>query len=203
MNTNGSMTRSEFLRTAVKSILRTTAEFVDARVESGAEKLFVPLLRPPGALDEMRFLATCTRCDLCAEACPHDAISRAPAKYGPAVDTPILTPAETPCYLCEDMPCIRECPEGALVAGGQVQIGTAHIALNKCLAHNGQMPGCDYCYDRCPVKETAILLEDGKPRIVADQCVGCGICEYYCPAPGKAIQVLPNRIATAMHAGEQ
>jgi ferredoxin len=30
-----------------------------------------PLLRPPGAIAEPDFLATCTRCGDCAKACPH------------------------------------------------------------------------------------------------------------------------------------
>lgn len=201
MNQEVNISRSEFLRTAWKSILRGTAEFVDTRVEKQAGKMFVPLLRPPGAIDELRFLATCTRCDLCAEACPHHAISKAGARYGSALDTPILRPAETPCYLCENMPCVQACPEGALLPVETVNIGTAHIALNKCLAHNGQMPGCEYCYDSCPHKDKAILMEAGKPRVATEHCVGCGICEYYCPAPGNAIHVLPNRGAPAAQVG--
>jgi Pyruvate/2-oxoacid:ferredoxin oxidoreductase delta subunit len=51
----------------------------------------------------------------------------------------------------------------------------------------------------CPIPEKAIKLEevdvispDGKkvhlqrPRVVADLCIGCGICEYQCPQIGPA-----------------
>ncbi|MFQ5639714.1 MAG: 4Fe-4S dicluster domain-containing protein [bacterium] len=194
MNSDQPMTRSEFLRGGLKSFFEFTAEVLDHQIESKAKKMVAPLHRPPGTIDELSFLAQCTRCDLCIEACPHDAIIKADPKYGVAVDTPMIVPAEAPCYLCQDTPCVSACPEGALVPIEKIKMATAYLIRNKCFAYAGQVNMCDYCFERCPLKGEAIVMEDRKPRVIADNCTGCGICEYYCPAPGNAIKVLPERM---------
>jgi ferredoxin len=38
------------------------------------KKASATVLRPPGAVEEERFLAACTKCGLCVSACPSDAI---------------------------------------------------------------------------------------------------------------------------------
>ncbi|MFQ5605467.1 MAG: 4Fe-4S dicluster domain-containing protein [bacterium] len=194
MTHNKNMTRSDFLRDGLKSLFRFTAETLENQVEARARKMIIPVLRPPGAIDEISFLLKCTRCDKCIEACPHDAIVRADAKYGSGVDTPMLRPAEAPCYLCEDLPCVNACAEGVLLPVKEFKMGTAHLIYNKCFAYNGQVQMCDYCFDRCPLKNAAIVMEDDKPRVIVEKCTGCGICEYFCPAPGNAIKILPDRI---------
>lgn len=160
--------------------------------------MVVPLLRPPGAIDELSFLTKCTRCDKCIEACPHKAIKKAEAKFGAALGTPMIEPTEAPCYLCEDMPCIAACPDGALLPTESPKMGAAFIAQNKCFAHNGMVDGCEYCFTSCPQKGTAIRMENRKPRIDEKACVGCGICAYYCPAPGKAISVVPKNVGRSL-----
>jgi len=194
MNEQKIITRSEFLRGGLKTFLRQAAEVVDNQVEAKVKKMVTPALRPPGAIDELAFLANCTRCEDCIEACPHNAIVKAPPKFGAAVGTPIIEPAETPCYLCEDMPCIAACPEKVLLPTENIKMGAAFIALTKCFAYNGMVNRCDYCFDRCPLKNTAISMEDHRPIVNEAACVGCGICEYFCPAPGKAIRVVPNAL---------
>lgn len=193
MNHHEPMTRSDFLRGGFKSLLGFVSDFAGRQAESRTRKMVVPLLRPPGAVQELSFLTKCTRCDLCMKACPHEAIIKAPAKYGAAVDTPMIAPADAPCYLCADTPCIAVCPEGALLPAVPVKMGTAYLILSKCFAYNRQVDLCDYCFDRCPLKGEAIIMEERKPRIIADKCVGCGLCEYFCPASGCAIKVLPER----------
>jgi len=71
--------------------------------------------RPPGAISEPAFLAACTRCGYCLEACPVDAIVSAPASAGLAAATPIIDPLVQPCVACEGMFCATVCPTGALV----------------------------------------------------------------------------------------
>ncbi len=194
MSTKESITRKEFFRSGLKSILKLVDDVTDQQVESKAKKMVVPLIRPPGAIDEASFLLKCTGCDLCARACPHDAVIPAEAKFGSAVGTPIIRPARNPCYLCEDFPCINACPEGALLPVVKVKMGIVHLIQNNCFAHNGQNPTCDYCYERCPLKDEAIVMEEDKPKVVEENCTGCGICEFYCPVQGNAIMVLPKKI---------
>lgn len=57
-----------------------------------------------------------------------------------------------------------------------------------CWARQGINPDCDYCFDRCPLKGTAVIL-DGQngPVFDAEVCDGCGKCVYYCPAEPKPL----------------
>src|SRR4051794_30767256 len=64
----GDTTRRDMLRSAVGDWLERLMERTENRVVS--RRYF----RPPGALPEMGFLAACTRCGACTEACPPHAI---------------------------------------------------------------------------------------------------------------------------------
>lgn len=150
----------------------------------------VPLLRPPGAIDEESFLSVCTGCNDCINACSYGAIIKAESTDDVSNDTPVINPAENPCRMCEDFSCISACSTGALVHNRElIKMGSAFIVKNKCYAFNGQV--CDYCYDRCPEKGKAVIMDENKPVIISKKCTGCGICEYYCPAPGKGVTVIP------------
>ena len=154
-----------------------------------------PFLRPPGALEEERFIEACTRCTDCLEACPHQAIRRLGPEFGQRAGTPAILPDEVPCMLCEDLPCITACDEGALIntPKRQVKMGTARIDLRHCYQAQGQP--CDYCVTRCPLKGEAIDWDErGLPAVDACACVGCGVCQYLCPAPALAIEVVPAEL---------
>lgn len=147
-----------------------------------------PLLRPPGAIVEAQFLRDCTRCDACIEACPHDALRRAPARYRQAQGTPFIEPGTAPCRLCEDWPCIRACPEGVLVLEGAGVMGTARVQQHDCL--NSLGTSCNVCVEQCPVPG-AIMLRGSSVVVNAAMCTGCGICSHVCPAPNNAVIILP------------
>lgn len=149
-----------------------------------------PWLRPPGALQESRFLSVCTQCTDCQEACPYDSIRRLGPEFGDAAGTPAIVASESPCYLCEDMPCIAACEPQALlpVTRSDVRMGTAEVHLDRCYLSRNQP--CDYCVVRCPIGEAAIRFDaEGLPEVVGDRCTGCGVCAYLCP--GDAIQIEP------------
>ncbi len=148
-----------------------------------------PLLRPPGAIEESAFLAGCTCCDACEQACPHGAIVPAPSRLRGAAGTPVIDPKQQPCWLCPDMPCITACPEGVLRHDLPVAMGTARVDPQACLA--GQGVFCRTCVGRCPVPHAMNADEGGPPLVDAAVCVGCGVCLHVCPAPINAMLVLP------------
>jgi ferredoxin-type protein NapG len=148
----------------------------------------VPVLRPPGAIDEASFLAGCTRCNECMEACPYDAILPAPSRMRQAAGTPMIDPDVSPCLMCSDAPCVNACEPKVLSHQASRLMGTARITEQLCLAHHGTT--CTVCDERCPVSG-AIRCEGGKPMIDESRCTGCGVCRFVCPAPENAILLMP------------
>lgn len=189
-------TRRNFLGGLAKRFMSEIAQSAHASLdplnrELGPEKEVSPVswIRPPGALGEDEFLATCERCSKCVEACEYDSIKRLGFELGPCEGTPAIIPDETPCYLCKDLPCVAACPSGALslVDRAKARMAQAEIDYKKCYAVAGQP--CDYCTARCPLGEQVIVMDDAShPRIKQPACTGCGVCAYLCPA--NAISLL-------------
>ena len=172
------------------------------------------LLRPPAALSESEFLATCIKCGLCVEACPYDTLQLAKPNDNKPLGTPFFIPRETPCYMCPDIPCVPVCPTGALDESlvstkGVLDINMAEMGLavvddGSCIAFWGIQ--CDACYRACPLLGTAITIEYSKnertgkhafmkPIVHADACTGCGMCEQACVTEKPAIFILPRETA--------
>ncbi|MFZ9834459.1 MAG: 4Fe-4S dicluster domain-containing protein [Holophagaceae bacterium] len=203
--------RSDFF----SSIKTLAFGFLAERFEGLTTGLGAHLIRPPGALDELSFLSSCTRCDKCIEACPQDALIKADAKTGLAVGSPHIDPRRTPCFLCTELPCVTACPEGALVwptrltQGGfnrsgpeAVFIGTAEIASDLCLTYEAEgraASSCQVCVDRCPYPNLAIKMEFNEehtfahPEVVSEFCTGCGLCVFGCPTDPAAIKIIPKQ----------
>jgi len=180
--------RKTFLREGYKVFLRAVSSAVERGVDIANEP--TPL-RPPGAVDEADFIARCNLCGKCWEACAHGAIQRLGQRSG-AAGTPVIIPEQAPCLLCDPPVCSRVCPEEALVPVdfGQIRIGRARVNKAVCFAHQRIDRSCDYCYDRCPLKDRAITYDKG-PIVLDEFCVGCGVCEYYCLSTPKSITILP------------
>lgn len=177
--------------------------------------LEVNRLRPPGALDEQRFMALCIRCNRCLEVCPYGSIRR--AGLGPTIGTPFVLPEAKACYLC--MACCRLCPTGALDTSlrkpRNVKMGKAKIDSSICysrlyLKHDvlpadagGKIGAlCNTCYNVCPLPDLAIRLESNLYPVVLDGCVGCGICVERCPVrPRRAINITPTGMERKDEAG--
>ncbi len=174
------------------------------------------ILRPPGALQEEDFLATCIKCGMCVEACPYDTLLLAkPGDHKP-MGTPYFVPREVPCYMCPDIPCVPVCPTGALDEKSVSDDKTGELDINKadmglaviddesCIAFWGIQ--CDACYRACPIFGDAITIEYTKnertgkhafmkPIVHSDHCTGCGLCERACVTEKPAIFVLPRENA--------
>ncbi|MNY31668.1 quinol dehydrogenase periplasmic component [compost metagenome] len=148
--------------------------------------------RPPGAIAEAEFLERCTRCAACVPVCPGGTIKLAGIEAPFAEGTPFLPDlAKRPCFMCDDMPCIRACPEGALVPlpREDVRLGLAFIDPARCKAHGDQ--ACDDCLERCPFPGVALFAdEQGHPVVNPEACTGCGFCAYHCTATPGAIAIV-------------
>jgi ferredoxin-type protein NapF len=147
------------------------------------------LVRPPGALDEPEFLASCSRCLRCLDACAPLAIKPASVFSGFAnLGTPVLETNK--CILC--MECIRACPTLSLskIPKDEVFLGTAVIIKDVCLAWR-KTRRCRECEKAC--KPEAIVMEEGRyPVVLAEKCNGCGICMRRCPTEPKSIYISPE-----------
>ncbi len=172
-------------------------------------------LRPPGAVDEVRFMALCIRCNRCMEVCPYNSIRR--AGFSATIGTPYVIAETKACYLC--MACCRLCPTGALDRNlkepPKVKMGKAKIEPSICYSHlflehdvipteSLQKIGalCNTCYNVCPLQDRAIALKDNLYPVILDGCVGCGICVERCPTrPGRAINVIPAGMGRVDEAG--
>ena len=174
-----------------------------------ASALPAQALRPPGALPEADFLATCVRCGLCVRDCPYDTLRLSDLGDPVATGTPYFTARKVACEMCEDIPCVRACPTGALDRQltdiNQARMGLAALVDHEtCLNFLGLR--CDVCYRVCPVIDKAITLESQHnprsdrhamllPTVHSDACTGCGKCEKSCVLPEAAIKVFPRQLA--------
>lgn len=166
-------------------------------------------IRPPGALAEKDFQGACIRCGMCVRDCPYDILNLAKPEEPITTGTPYFVARQLPCEMCDDIPCVKACPTGALDHSltdiGKSRMGLAVLVDQEtCLNFLGLR--CDICYRVCPVIDKAITLDPqhnertGKhtrfiPVVHSDACTGCGKCEKACPLKVAAIKVFPAALA--------
>ncbi len=168
------------------------------RLTPSHKRASLKLIRPPGSLDEPKFLAKCVKCGQCMRACPTGGLQPALAEAGPeGIYTPMLVPKIGYCeYYCSL--CTQVCPTGAIrkltiEEKNKVKMGTAWVNKSRCIPYVLGKP-CIVCEEHCPVSPKAIKLvevetklPDGTvavqkaPVIDIELCTGCGICENKCP----------------------
>ncbi|MGD2134770.1 MAG: 4Fe-4S dicluster domain-containing protein [Gemmatimonadales bacterium] len=178
--------RRAFFRQTVGRLLREVGRRAERRVAPN------PVFRPPGALDEVAFLAACTRCNDCIDVCPVDAIVKAPPGAGLSAGTPMIDPAVQPCVVCDEMLCAAACPTDALERPPKVWDGYRMAALElvpeRCIVFQGVE--CGTCARVCPVGERALSLDrNGQPVIHAEGCVGCGVCVRACVTTPSSLKL--------------
>lgn len=111
------------------------------------------------ALSEEAFASACVRCGQCVQACPYDTLKLATLASGLAAGTPYFIARDIPCEMCEDIPCAKVCPSGALDREIE-SIDDSRMGLAVLLDHenclNYQGLRCDVCYRECPKIDEAI-----------------------------------------------
>lgn len=163
---------------------------------SGASVSDPAPVSPPGSGSHDNFTRRCIACSSCVNACPAGIIRPALSAWGTAgVFQPRLDYRYGYCqYGCTA--CTGACPTGAieplaLQVKQLTQIGRARFEPAACIVvKNGT--ACGACAEHCPT-QAAHMVPYGEglsiPRVDPSLCIGCGACQYACPALPKAMTV--------------
>ena len=135
-----SVSRRTFLKTSTLAVTGSAIAFGAVSVPLLRKDRL--LLRPPGALDEDIFLASCIKCGQCLQVCPPQVIRLAGISQGFGIGTPYIIPRQGACILCSGLPCVLACQTGALAhelsLGKDAQMGLAVISNpGTCLSVRG------------------------------------------------------------------
>lgn len=159
-------------------------------------------LTPPGSVSLAHFQEHCTSCHLCVSKCPSHVLKPTFMEYGAGG---IMQPTvyfekgfcNFDCTVCGDV-----CPNGAIkpLTIGQkhlTQMGKVVFIEENCIVHTDGT-SCGACSEHCPTQALSMIpYKDGLtiPHIDTDICVGCGGCEYICPArPFRAVYIEGNAV---------
>lgn len=163
---------------------------------SGSPRSRAIAIIPPGAESRDSFLLRCTACQLCVSKCPQGILRPATSEYGLLhAFKPYLDYERSYClYNCNL--CSSVCPTGALrplplEEKRRHPVGKAIFLLENCVTQTDGVE-CGACARKCPVDAiTMVGYGNTKiPKIDETACIGCGKCEYVCPAsPEKAIYI--------------
>ncbi len=180
-------------------------------------------VRPPGSVPEQEFLQMCIRCGECFKACPNDVLHAMGFQQGlEGLWTPHVVAnwagCESSCNACGQV-----CPTGAIRAlpleeKRVCRMGLAIVNLETCLPHAGR-EACQLCVDECvaagydaieftrvgtqgdeqgnPIDGTGFLA----PVVLADKCVGCGLCQTRCYGINVVEKHLLSESAILIEAG--
>ena len=159
-------------------------------------KRHIPIA-PPGALTFDHLREKCISCHLCVSKCPSRVIKPAFLEYGlGGIMQPKLYFDRGFCnYDCTV--CGEVCPTGAILPltkeeKNHTQMGQVQLIIENCIVYYDET-SCGACSEHCPTQAVHMVPYKGMltiPEIRQEICVGCGGCEYVCPAiPYKAIYV--------------
>lgn len=159
-------------------------------------------ITPPGSISREHFQQQCTSCHLCVSKCPSHVLKPAFMEYG---WTGIMQPTVNfekgfcnfDCTVCGEV-----CPNGAILPltveqKHLTQMGTVVFIEENCIVYTDGT-SCGACSEHCPTQAIAMVpYKDGLtiPQVNTDICVGCGGCEYVCPArPFRAVYIEGNSV---------
>ncbi|MFA7494614.1 MAG: 4Fe-4S dicluster domain-containing protein, partial [Proteiniphilum sp.] len=154
-------------------------------------------IAPPGTPTFDHLREKCISCHLCVSKCPSHVIKPAFLEYGlGGMMQPRLYFDHGFCnYDCTI--CGEVCPTGAILPltkeeKNHTQMGQVQLIIENCIVYYDET-SCGACSEHCPTQAVHMVPYKGMltiPEIRPEICVGCGGCEYVCPAiPYKAIYV--------------
>lgn len=154
-------------------------------------------IAPPGVPTFDHLREKCISCHLCVSKCPSHVIKPAFLEYGlGGMMQPRLYFDHGFCnYDCTI--CGEVCPTGAILPltkeeKNHTQMGQVQFIIENCIVYYDET-SCGACSEHCPTQAVHMVPYKGAltiPEIRPEICVGCGGCEYVCPAiPFKAIYV--------------
>ena len=155
-------------------------------------------LTPPGSQSMSNFAKRCTGCQLCISECPNDVLR--PSDDLLHLMMPTMSYERGYCRP-ECNRCSQVCPAGAIKPIEKenkvsTQMGHAVWIKKNCVPLTDGVE-CGNCARHCPVGAIEMVPSDPNdeespavPAVNEARCIGCGACEYLCPArPFSAIYV--------------
>lgn len=155
-------------------------------------------ITPPGSISARNMQRHCTACQLCISACPNNVLR-------PSADLQRLMQPELSFErgFCrpECTNCSQVCPTSAIRPITREEKTAIHIGHAVWIAKNcipiSNGDSCGACAHHCPssaIQMVNHITKDGRkvlvPFVDNERCIGCGKCEYLCPArPFSAIYV--------------
>lgn len=188
--------RRRFLRSAVL-LLGISTLSLTTLIPLSSKSASTRRLRPPGALPEKDYLASCIKCGQCVQMCPVQAIKLADLDEGMGVGAPYIDARKQACdFSCDAVQCILACPTNSLnrkiTRKEEVRMGLARVANSTaCLAaqglgFKGQVRGADF---KGKLRYTDV--DRWNPIFIKDHPYTlelCDLCVRHCPID-KAISL--------------
>jgi Polyferredoxin len=154
-------------------------------------------ITPPGSISRAHFQNKCTSCHLCVSKCPSHVLKPSFMEYG--LDG-FMQPTvyfekgfcNFDCTVCSDV-----CPNGAILPLTKeqkhlTQMGQVVFIMENCIVYR-ENTSCGACSEHCPTQAISMVPYKGGltiPNVDTAICVGCGGCEYVCPArPYRAVHI--------------
>ena len=160
-------------------------------------------ITPPGSLSARNMQKHCTACQLCVSNCPNNVLR--PSSDPLHLMQPVMSFERGYCRP-ECTHCSQVCPTAAIQPitpeeKTAIHVGRAVWIEENCIpVYMGDE--CGACARHCPawaIQMVEHTTKDGRtvevPAVDAERCIGCGKCEYLCPArPFSAIYVEGNEV---------
>ena len=202
--------RRAFIASAAAALGAATVKAQEMKVDGGLaaiQEKKIPVrktpLKPAGSVGLKHFTDHCTACQLCVAVCPNQVLR--PSGNLMTLMQPEMSYEKgwcrPECTRCSDV-----CPSGpighvSVEEKSSIQIGHAVIIYENCVVNTDNV-ACGNCARHCPSGAIKMVhsVPGNKeslriPTVVEERCIGCGACEYLCPArPVSAIYVEGHEI---------